>query len=531
MTLRITDFAGIAPVVAPHKLNTLAQVAKNVRLESGQLEAMKGNAFVASTQLNNIKSIARYQPGETPYWFEFSAHVDMVPSQIFGSARSEMYWTDGVKPKRTTSSIATASAPYPSASFSLGVPAPDGQIVAGDITGDEPETDFELEDRVYVVTFVTEEGYEGAPSLPVNIELGTEQGCTLSNLPTSYDGNYNITRKRIYRGTAASSEIHFLTELDLATSTYVDTAEALTLGEALSTYDYDLPPDDLIGLTVMPNGVLAGFNDNQLCFSEPFLPYAWPTIYRLTTENPIVGIAAIGSGLLVTTTGKPYLALGTTPGSILLQQMDSNQACVSKRSLVDVGNAAIYASPDGLAKGSASGVQLIGDDLFSRDQWQALKPESIHAYYHDEKYIFFYDNGAKRGGYILDPSAKTGALTELDFYVDSGFNDLATDTLYLLKDGEILAFQHGEPIGYTWRSGQFQLPNLMPYSVCRVVADFYPAEISIIYDGEETEMTYVDDQPFRFPAGRRARFVEVELRGTNTVKAVLIGNDMESVNG
>jgi hypothetical protein len=211
--------------------------------------------------------------------------------------------------------------------------------------------------------------------------------------------------------------------------------------------------------------------------------------------------------------------------------MDSNQACVSKRSLVDVGNAAIYASPDGLAKGSVSGVQLIGDDLFSRNQWQALKPESIHAYYHDEKYLFFYDNGTKQGGYILDPSAKTGALTELGFYIDSGFNDLATDTLYLLKDGEILSFQHGDPISYTWRSAQFQLPNLMPYSVCRVVADDYPAEISIIYDGEEMVMTYVDDQPFRFHAGRRARYVEVELRGTNSVKLVMLGNDMESVNG
>ena len=71
----------------------------------------------------------------------------------------------------------------------------------------------------------------------------------------------------------------------------------------------------------------------------------------------------------------------------------------------------------------------------------------------------------------------------------------------------------------------------MPYSVCRVVADSYPAEISIIYDGEETVMIYADDQPFRFPAGRRARFVEVELRGTNSVKKVMLGNDMESVNG
>ncbi|RDL44364.1 hypothetical protein DN730_08140 [Marinomonas piezotolerans] len=532
MTLKISNFAGIAPVVAPHKLsNGLSQTAKNVRLNSGALEAMQGNTVDSPLALGNTASIARYKPGESAYWFEFDSHVDLVPSLIFGSARSEMYWTDGIKPKRTTSSIATASAPYPSTSFSLGVPAPDGQIVAGDITGDEPESEFDNEDRVYVVTFVTDEGYEGAPSLPVTITLGTEQGCTISNLPTSASGNYNVTKKRIYRGTSATTELQFLVELDLATAEYADSKAANELGEALITYDFDLPPDDLMGLTVLPNGVLAGFNDNQLCFCEPFMPYAWPTGYRLTTESPIVGIAAIGGGLLVTTTGKPYLALGATPGSIQLQQMDSNQACVSKRSLVDVGASALYASPDGIVQGSASGVRLVGDALFSREQWQTLKPESIHAYYHDEKYIFFYDNGTEQGGYIFDPQGKGNALTELDFYATTGYNDLESDTLYLVVGSNIVAFQHGDTLTYTWQSAQFRLPSLMPYSVCRVIADDYPGEITVNVDGQTTTVEYEDDQPFRISAGGRGRFVDITLTGTNTVKEVLLGHDMGAVYG
>ena len=531
MTLKIDSFAGIVPVVAPHKLSGMAQVAKNVRLQSGMLEPMAGNAVEQALVRTGVQSIARYAPGETAYWFEFDEYVDLVPSQIFGSARSEMYWTDGVKPKRTTSSIATATAPYPSASFSLGVPAPDVTLSAGTITGDEPETDYDKENRLYVCTFVTEEGYEGPPSLPAEIEIGKEQGCTVSGLPTSAPGNYNVTRKRLYRGTSASNELQYLTELDLATASYVDTAQAIELGEALVTFDYDLPPDDLVGLTVLPNGVLAGFNDNQLCFCEPFIPYAWPTGYRLTTESPIVAIAAVSGGLLVATEGKPYVAIGSQPGSIQLQQIDSNQACVSKRSMVDVGSAAIYASPDGLVQGSANGVQLIGDALFSREQWQALKPDSIHAYYHDEKYIFFYDNGTEQGGYILDPAGKQNALTQLDFYATTGYNDLATDTLYLVVGTNIVAFQHGSPLTYEWKSQQYRLPNLMPYSVCRVIADTYPGEITVTLDGTPTTITYQDDQPFRLATGPRARFIEITLTGTNAVKEVLLGNDMESVNG
>ena len=531
MTLKITDFTGIAPVIAPHKLNPLAQTAKNVQLFRGQLEAMRGNEHIKDASIYDIKSFARYQPESTAYWFEFSHVTDMVPSQIFGSARSEMYWTDGIKPKRTTSSIATESAPYPSASFSLGVPAPEGQIIADQITGDAPDTDFDLESRVYVVTFVTEEGYEGSSSLPVTIELGKRQGCTLSNLPTSDSGNHNVVKKRIYRGNAAAASLFFLDEIDLNKNVYKDELFPENLGESMSTLDYDLPPDDMIGLTVMPNGVLAGFNDNQICFSEPFVPYAWPLSYRLTTEKPIVAIAPIGSGLLITTTGKPYLAVGTSPGSIILQQMDSNQSCVSKRSMVDVGNSALYASPDGLVEGNSSGVQLIGNNLFSREQWQALKPESIHAYYHDEKYIFFYDNGVTKGGFIFSPKTQTNALTEIGFYADNGYNDLQTDTLYLLKDRKIVAFQHGDLETYVWRSAKIELPNLIPYSVCRVIAETYPAEITIIQGDHEVSVTYHDDQPFRISTSARARFVEIELRGNNAVKEVLLGNDMVAVYG
>lgn len=532
MTLRINQFAGIAPVIAPHKLsNGLSQVAKNVRLDSGALEPMKGNAAEATLLKTNVKSIARYTPASTPYWFEFKEAVDMVPSQIYGTTTKEVFWTDGVKPKRTNASIATASTPYPSTSLSLGVPAPDGQITAGTPTGTPQESEFDSETRVYVVTFVTAEGYEGPPSLPVNIDLGVEQGCTLSALPTSAAGDYSITRKRIYRGSKLSGELHYLDEVLLNVASYVDVKTPDELGEALVTYDYDLPPNDLIGLTTLPNGVMAGFHGNELCFCEPYLPYAWPSGYRMSTEHDIVAIAAVGNGLFVATKGKPYFAHGTEPGSIILQQMESNQSCVSKGSMVDVGNACLYAGPDGLVIGDGSGARLIGDSLFSPEQWRELQPDSIQAHYHNEQYIFFYDNGLNQGGYIFDPSAKAKALTELDFYATAGYNDLETDTLYLLVGNDITAFQRGNPLNYTWRSGQYRLPNMMPYAAGRVMADAYPVTLSVINDDIPTVVTVEDDWPFRLPPLRRAQHVSVEVTGTATVKEILLGNDLEAVSG
>ena len=46
------------------------------------------------------------------------------------------------------------------------------------------------------------------------------------------------------------------------------------------------------GLIALPNGVFAGFTGKRICFSEPFLPHAWPVAYRITLEEEIVSIAA-----------------------------------------------------------------------------------------------------------------------------------------------------------------------------------------------------------------------------------------------
>ena len=48
------------------------------------------------------------------------------------------------------------------------------------------------------------------------------------------------------------------------------------------------------GLTAIGNGIFAGFSGKRLCFSEPFLPHAWPVAYRITLEDEIVGICMAG---------------------------------------------------------------------------------------------------------------------------------------------------------------------------------------------------------------------------------------------
>src|SRR5690606_18334280 len=99
------------------------------------------------------------------------------------------------------------------------------------------------------------------------------------------------------------------------------------------------PPDALSGLTAMPNGMMAAFVGKDLYFCEPFRPHAWPEIYVLTTDFPIVALGALGTTLWVLTEGYPYRVSGTTPGSMVMDKVEANLPCVNARAVVDLGHA------------------------------------------------------------------------------------------------------------------------------------------------------------------------------------------------
>ena len=55
---------------------------------------------------------------------------------------------------------------------------------------------------------------------------------------------------------------------------------------------------------------------NVYVFLNLSVPHAWPTSYRTAIEDNIVGMKAVGNGLIVTTEGSPYLVAGSDPASM-----------------------------------------------------------------------------------------------------------------------------------------------------------------------------------------------------------------------
>ena len=558
--IKIDQFFGEAPRIAPHHLDPRqAQKAENCNLLHRDLRPWRSAQAAGSLPTSGIKTLYRYAGR---FWWTFTNPTDIVRAPIAGDTTERTCFADGVShPKITDSSIATGGGIMPAASYNLGIPYPQLKPnVVADKNADASKNDTRSYVYTFVSAW-GEEGPPSPPSNAVDVDVDvfgkpqwaankavkkgdrrrptvgngfvyectvagttgateptwpTTSGATvtdgtvtwkavsqsvgISNMDISVAGAYNITSKRIYRTNtnAGVSEFQFVAEIPLAQVTYDDSVQSSNLGEMLPTADFDPPPADLAGLVAMPNGMIAGFSGNEVCFCEPYQPHAWPVKYRRALKLPpggkIVGLGVYGNTLVVLTTGEPFILTGSHPSMMSMEKLEISQPCVSKRGIVDMGYAVAYPSPDGLMVISPGGPKLITEQLFTRDDWQALNPSSIHAYFIDGRYIAFYDttpgtwvsaapidmgarvyptvpNGFRyraltggntgaleptwpitagqtvvdgevtwiaetdvapvKAGFILDPRNPEAGLTHVTTHYDAGYVDIQADALYL----------------------------------------------------------------------------------------------------
>lgn len=525
--IRLSPFAGMAPRVSGKLLsNEQAQLAKNCKLKSGELRALRGTSSVwTPTKVGNKQSIHLFAK---QFWFHWLTDVDVVRGAIPSDTTERTYYTGDGAPKVTNAEIATQgeSTNYPNVSYLLGVPAPEAALSAAVVGGEGGYDPVDMVDRFWVYTYVSAWGEEGPPSPPsLMTSMGPDQTADLSGIGVGPTGAYNIATKRIYRSSSgnAGAALLFEAEIPVAQDTYSSTATDDQLGEEISTTLFDPPPETLKGLTGMANGMMAGFTGKDVWLCEPYQPHAWPEDYRQAVDFDVVGLASFGTTLVVTTEGYPYVANATDPMSAVLQKIELEQACVSKRSIVSLGSSgAAYASPDGLVVIGPGGAMVVTEGLLTRDEWQAYQPDSMIGCSHDGQYIAFYNNGAKQGGLIIDP--RGNGLVEIDLYAVGAHVDLVTDSLYLLVNNEIVKWDAGDLLAYAWKSKRFTTPPLN-FPAGMVVADSYDNLTMKVYADQALKhtQTITDARPFRLPAGFRATEWEIQIEGTDNVHEARLG--------
>lgn len=532
--IHLTSFKGEAPAFNDKNLPAEnAVIAQNVELKNGTLKSLNARTPVAANLATGTNSIYFY---EDQYWFSWTADVSALKSPIAQDNYRRIYYTQnntvGVAPQVTSNLIATGAGVMPTASYDLGVPQPDtSPVITGSTTPEEyDEEDFQDDEtRAYTITFRTEYSEEGPPSVASEVIVIPTPDTTVDlSLPSLVANTANITHKRIYRTAGESGEFFFVAEVPLAQATFTDSVLGTQLGEPLTTIDFFPPPEKLQGLTLMANGIAAGFIDNEVYFSEPYLPYAYPPRYQLSTEHDIVAIEAIQTSLVVLTKGVPYIFSGVSPDALSEDKLAMNQACVSSRSVVNIGNAVVYASPDGLVAITPGKAQLITETTQTKQTWTEFKPETIHGYFYESQYIGFYGDSSDGGGFIFDLTSNS--FVRLDFYAEAGYSDISTDTLYLSVNDELFAWDSEESrLKYVWRSKVFDSGRKAHHVVRARTENGQPVQLKIWADSRLilNAMT-ISDIPIRIPA-TKAKAWQVEVIGTNELTSLTLAESMSQL--
>jgi len=535
MRLQIDVFGGMVPIIEASKLPVKnAELAENCRFDGGDLSAYNGLQSYIDTLNSGTDSLFLYA-GQ--YWFSWPGEVNPVVSPINNDAYDRVYFTGDGAPKVTANTIATGSGAMPLASYRMGVQQPDPPVVTATNNNTEDGDTTNNTSRFYLTTYVNGFGEESMPSnitdeVEIRVPSGAEVELTL-NTPTTND--QNIEFQRIYRSNG--NDYQLVGQVAIGTTTFTDTLEDDELGVVLDTFSFSEPMQNMQGLTGMTNGILAGFSGYTIAFSEAYLPHAWPVEYEQTTEWPIVGIKAVGNSVVVGTEGNPYLFSGVSPDAISSQKLPLAQGCVSSRSMVDMGNYVIYASPDGLVAVSPGNASLITANIINKEIWQSYQPETIRAGLYEGKYLAFYGSSK---GFIFDPQNLD--FVELDFTAQAIYSDLKTDTLYFSDNDTLYGFDSADDLSYTWKK-TIRLNYRSGPTVVFIDCDD-PANVGFTYrvDGVElashtnVEQTSTDQEMpypgvFRLP-GHRGKEIQITLTGSSAVhRVVLSGSINEALNG
>lgn len=494
--IKVEDFSGIIPRTGPTRLEAnQAQVANNVKLQSRELRSwsLPVLEYVPTTPL--VETIYRIDsPSGEKYWLEWATDVDMVPGPVADIDEYRYYYTGDGLPKKTNWDLATTGGagarPFPDAWLYMGVPNPTGAptLSASSSSGT-------VETRAYVYTYISEFGdvkEESGPS-PAATVIVTTSGATVtvSGFTAPPTTGYNITARRIYRTITGATSVtySFVAEIPLATTSYVDSLTVAELGSELPSLYWSPPPDDLKGLVALPNGMLVGFLGNQVWFSEPYYPHAWPEQYMLTVDYPIVGLGVYETNVVVCTTRYPYLISGVSPTSMSQQKLPIPQPCVSKRSIASDQYGVLYASPNGLVSLGSGSQDVVTVPLYTRDEWQALDPYSMRGAIYNNMYMGFSNvNGSIQG--IVISRGDIPPLVHFDFPTRSLFVDRSTSDIYAVSDIDNKVYHlDASAINYTtyeWKSKKFVLPNPANFGAVKVQADY------TFMDDIDAYIAYVD---------------------------------------
>jgi hypothetical protein len=287
---------------------------------------------------------------------------------------------------------------------------------------------------------------------------------------------HNITgmTKRIYRTVGTGGDFLFVAEIAVATTSYTDAVAADDLGEILPTADSLLPPKNLVSLTNLPNGCLVGIAGNEICFSDPYMPYSFPLRNRYTISGVGVDLIAAGNSVIVLTDSYPVLFTGSDPEAMSPSVMQTYAPCIAKRGVVDVGGGAMYPSFDGLWIVAPGRVEKLTQKLYREEDWRLLRSQTFVAGFVDGQYYArYYDDQNIPYTWLFD-TAENDSVVRIEQDASHYLRNDVDGELYLAEGNKVYRWDSSPTAKYVsdWVSSDIQLPRPTNFSVAQIHAPF-----------------------------------------------------------
>lgn len=533
MIKRLSGFKGEMPKVHPRLLpDNYAQNAENTRLENGALVPLRKPGLERQFNIISDSFVPKTVFLHNGVWRLWPIIKDVVPAPV---AEDRLYLTSGSSIGGGPPELFVDPNTYP---LAVAAPASTLTLVANGTV--DPDI---KEGVVYTYTYVTSFDEESQPAaLSAEVEFSPGMNVDLSGFVVSPSSR--VDRIRVYRSQTSAlgvTELYFVKELPVATTTFNHDPNVDPLQEPIPSKDFTPPVDGLSGIISLPNGIMAAFFGKELFFSEPYMPHAWPVKYALKTDYKIVGLGAFGSNIAVMTEGSPYVVQGVHPSTMIMELLEVNLPCTAALGIVDLGYSIAYPSTEGLVTIGQSGAKLVTNGLFTREQWAALNSETFIASQHRGRYIVSHlpDGAATREMMIIDLTGDQPFLMRANYPAESMFFETGTGRMFFVYGGavfppagDILEWDKlSQPLeDQNWKTKLFNLPTPTNYGALLIEGDVIEGPGTLVADvyadGVKKGTITKWNEPMRLPSGFMAVRWEIDVTTNISVSSISIANDI-----
>lgn len=468
--LKITGFLGQTPRTAARLLPDMGSTtAENINLTLGEIRPVRGPLLAYTPADPNLSYNTAYRAvnGPSEKWRTWLGDIDVAKGPFATDVEARYYWTGDGCPRYAKFTD------FGVTEYALGIPTPANKptIAASGGVGSTIS-------RTYLYTFYQPSTGEESSGSPLgDIASGKVDGTwTISGFSGTPANDrtipYNTAglKQRLYRTAGTAASLQLVAERDVSTGNWTDTlTDSQILGDEYVSSGWVPPPVGLTGIMSLPNGSLVGFVGTLVCYSEPYQPHAWPVAYQNGCDFPVVGVSAFGSTVVAATQAKPYVFDGVDPASVTPQRIDTVWPCLSKRSVVSVGDGVIYATSYGLAYIGASGPDIWTKAFYTSEEWGPLNPATMVGATAEGRVFMLYTPTGSSPRMLVFNVGEAATLTELALACTELYADPTDGRLYLV-DKTVTRWNDspGEKMLFNWWSKEIELGEPCNYGAAKV---------------------------------------------------------------